>query len=417
MIHKPTVIISGLLVLLAALPAYFLLAETPQDTRSKAAASTSLYFSPSTNGDTPIQKLNDEVVAFDVMIDPGTNMASMVKLEINYDAEYFTPASTPFTVNSAVFPTTIEGPVLLSGKVLVSVSIGSDSTKAVNKISKVGTLYLKTKANPTVYGPTEISFGTKSQILSVGQYDQSTENVLATTQPAYVAIALPPTAVPTSTPEPTAVPTLIPTLTLTPTPTIIVPTATPVATAIPQPLTSTLSFTVGLHGIGTIGDNANLYASDYSNKSPLHTQKNIEVKIYDDQNNLTTTKQGTIEYNNVEGVYMGTVELGTDVPEGDYTVRIKDQTHLGKIIPGIHRIVPEQTNTMPAVALVAGDINGDNTLNILDYNILVGCYSDLLPAVDCDATRKLKSDVNDNGDVNQFDYNLFLREITVQTGN
>ena len=98
-------------------------------------------------------------------------------------------------------------------------------------------------------------------------------------------------------------------------------------------------------------------------------------------------------------------------------MRIKDSTHLGKIIPGIQHIDPNQINAMPPVALVAGDINGDNTLNILDYNVLVGCYSDLLPATDCDDTRKVKADINDNGDVNQFDYNLFLREITVQTGN
>ncbi len=72
---------------------------------------------------------------------------------------------------------------------------------------------------------------------------------------------------------------------------------------------------------------------------------------------------------------------------------------------------------MPTVTMVAGDVNGDNSLNILDYNLLVGCYSDLLPAISCTQATKVKTDLNDNGDVNQFDYNLFLREITVQTGN
>lgn len=408
-IHKTPIIIASLLVLIAAIPATLLLSRTPQDTRSKASASSTLYYIPSTTSTTPLQKtLNDEV-ALDVMINPGTNMASIIKLELTFDETKFTPAANPFVVNTSAFPTTIEGPVSVTGKVFISVSIGSDTTKAIQKTTKIGTLYLKATA-PTSGSPTNVGFGTKSQILSVASQDEANENVLSTTSPTYVTIQGLPTLMPTAT----IVPSLLPSLTPTKAPT---PTAVQLPTATNTPNATVLNFTVYLHGIGASGDNANPNASDMSNKNPLTLTREVSVSIYNDQNQLTATKKGSIIYDATQGYYKGTVDVGSNVPLGDYTVRIKDDTHLRRLIPGIQRLTPQTTNTMPAVALVAGDINNDNTINILDYNVLVGCYSDLLPAVDCDDTRKLQSDINDNGDVNQFDYNFFLREITVQAGN
>ena len=62
------------------------------------------------------------------------------------------------------------------------------------------------------------------------------------------------------------------------------------------------------------------------------------------------------------------------------------------------------------------NINNDNKLDILDYNTLIGCYSDLAAATSCNYTQKTASDLNDDGTVNQFDYNLFLRETAIQPG-
>ena len=55
-------------------------------------------------------------------------------------------------------------------------------------------------------------------------------------------------------------------------------------------------------------------------------------------------------------------------------------------------------------------------MNILDYNSLMSSFSDLLPAVSCDTGRKASADLNDDGAVNQFDYNLFMREMLNQGG-
>jgi hypothetical protein len=56
-------------------------------------------------------------------------------------------------------------------------------------------------------------------------------------------------------------------------------------------------------------------------------------------------------------------------------------------------------------------------LNILDYNLLLNGYSELLPAKGpCNGLQKMAADLNDDGAVNQFDYKLFLRVINNQGG-
>jgi Dockerin type I domain len=432
--QRQFLMLGSLLLVLVAIPATIFLAQQTQENRSRAAASTTLYFAPSATASNAVQANVGDTKSFDVMINPGSNLPSVVKLVMQYDTTKFQAGATPFVVNSAAFPTTIEGPVVVNGQVLISVSIGSDPTKAVKTVTKIGTLTL-TAIAPTATAPTTLTFGSNSQVLSIAQADQSNENVLSTTTPTYVSIlssAIPtttstPTVTPTNAPT-TVTPTVQPTATKAPTPTpTIMATTIPTSTSIPtqvatisptiNPSSTVLSFSVLLHGIGNSGDNANPTASDLSNKSPLHPQRTVLVSLYNDQNQLTATKSGVITYNPTNGNYTGSVDFGNTVPDGDYIVKIKDDTHLQRIVPGINHITPQQNNLMPGVTLVAGDINNDNAVNILDYNLLIGCYSDLLPAISCTDANTVLADLNDDGHVNQTDYNFFLREITVQSGN
>lgn len=220
------------------------------------------------------------------------------------------------------------------------------------------------------------------------------------------------------TPTPTISPTKIP----TPTPTIgyAPPTATPVissspTTAVsptnsPVPGDTVLAVTVGLDGIGMAGDRVS--PNTQGNMSPLHPTRTINMTIFNSQNQQVASLQGTITYNTTTGYFDGTVDLGSQFASGLYTVKIQTDQYLRGLVPGIQTITAGQTNTLPYLALIAGDINDDNQINILDYNILMGCYSDLLPAVSCTQEQQAASDLNDDGAVNQFDYNLFLRELS-----
>ena len=113
----------------------------------------------------------------------------------------------------------------------------------------------------------------------------------------------------------------------------------------------------------------------------------------------------------------GDVPIAQDSLQANMLFMIKTDYHLRKQVQGVQTITAGTVNTIPSVALVAGDILNENVLNILDYNILIGCYSDLQAAVSCTPAQQVASDLNDDGYVNQDDYNLFLRELSTQPGD
>jgi hypothetical protein len=190
------------------------------------------------------------------------------------------------------------------------------------------------------------------------------------------------------------------------------PTTSPTVTVAPG--NTAVSLNLLLHGIGKGGDSAN--PNSGGNPSPRRTQRNVTVEVYNSQNQLILTKQGNVSFGAANGNFTGQVDLGTTIATGVYSVKVKTTQFLNTLVPGIQSLTQGTVNQLPATVLVNGDIDGNNTLNILDYNILMGCYSDFEPAKSCTAANKSLSDLDDDGDVNQYDYNLFLREITNRAG-
>ncbi len=177
-----------------------------------------------------------------------------------------------------------------------------------------------------------------------------------------------------------------------------------------------LNLSVFLHGIGKSGDNRNS-SSDFSNKNPLHPERRSFIEVYNDQNQLTATTEAMITYASSSGSFVGSANIGV-ATTGNYTVKIKTEQHLKNQFAGIQKISAGRTIDLAPVSLVTGDVNNDNKLDILDYNILYGCYtSDLMPTPrNCPGTNSTKADLDDEGKVNLFDLNLFIRELSVQSG-
>lgn len=237
-----------------------------------------------------------------------------------------------------------------------------------------------------------------------------------------------PTSLPTATRIPTpTTPSLTPTTrpitpTFTPTPTVNIPTLTLTATPITSPtLTPTPSanrrvdFTLFLHGIGKGGDSVSFGGT--GNTSPRSTTRDVILSFINDQGDLISERTTKITYSPSTGAYNGYLQLESSIPSGIYTIKVKSPGFLRRIFPGIITIQANAPITLPSVYLVTGDANNDNVLNILDYNLLLDCYSDLSPARACNATKLAQTDFTDDGKVNQFDYNLFLRELSVQAGD
>lgn len=174
-----------------------------------------------------------------------------------------------------------------------------------------------------------------------------------------------------------------------------------------------LSLTLALHGIGKGGDNVN--PAGTGNTNPLHPSRQAQIQVFDAANQLLLTKNGIVTYTSTDGKFHGVFDMGT-LATGDYVIRVGISQYLWNRSNIVH-ITIGQINTIPEVSLVTGDTNNNNSLNILDYNNISDCYSDLSPAKNCsDSLKKQMSDLTDDGNVNQYDYNLFIREISVQTG-
>ncbi len=213
----------------------------------------------------------------------------------------------------------------------------------------------------------------------------------------------PPKITPTTPPTPTVNPTLTPSVT---------PTGVPGDTQ--------LQLSLGLDGLGATGDNTNPGASSGSNKNPRHPTRNATVEILSGVGNALATQSGTVKYDGQTGLYVETIDMGAGISSGNYIVKVKSDGYLRRQIPGIQSIKGGQLNTLPQIRLVAGDINGDNMINIADYNILISCstFSPDNQAL-CNQNTKYQqlSDLDDDGVVDQNDYNLFLIEFSVQNGD
>jgi hypothetical protein len=179
-----------------------------------------------------------------------------------------------------------------------------------------------------------------------------------------------------------------------------------------SPSQTNLSLSMLLHGIGNGGDNANPVSK--GTFSPLRPSRNVSIEFYNSTETLVTTKLGTVNFTATSGDFKGTINLGT-MPTGAYTMKIKTDQYLKKTVPGIYTMAAG-TLVIPAFSLITGDTNNDNQLNVLDYNLIIDCFSDLFPAKNCDAQKKLMTDITDDGFVKDEDYNLFLRELLNRQG-
>jgi hypothetical protein len=231
---KKLFLIGFIVILLVGIPVTVYLLQQEQETRTRAQKSTVLKFTPDSSQTSPIQKNVGETIPLDIMVDPGTNLVSFVKLSIQYDSDKLEAEGTDaFVPNTVVFPTVLEGPVYSTGKIEVTLSVGPDPTKAIQSLAKAGTVTFKALADTPAGQPTLVTYGVTTQVLSIGSTDQASENVLSSSTPAAIAIGgdaepsvtLEP--IPSGSPTPTTEITPEPTSTINDTPT---PTDTPSAT-------------------------------------------------------------------------------------------------------------------------------------------------------------------------------------------
>lgn len=551
--NKKLITLIGIIIIILVLPLALFILNQQTQLRSQAEKTTTLSFEPDT-AVTPLEINKGENQTIDIVINPGQNLVSTVKLDIELDQSKITySGSNAFTPNSNAFPVTVEEPVYEKNKMTVTLSIGSDPTRAVREKTSVGTLTL-TGVELTDQDSTNVIFTNETQVFSLAPNDEAAENVLSIASPARILVVNKPITVENCTlPENTlqgevfesvltgtnqvppnnstavgrarvvvqshthiyithcyrglsskntrssihyparadqsaterielensretdfteinrrsgvkesdlillrdglwyinvrsdrysngeirghfqkvasTVPTTSPSQSNSPTPTgvggpqtpSLTPTISPTQTISGTPTSTgspvnglTVDFSIFLHGIGSSGDSINPANAALSNKNPLTKQRSVQLEALNAQNQKVADTVGTVTFSSQSGNFVGKATFA-NLPNGTYTLQLKTDKFLRRTFPGFHTL-SQQTNNLPSITLIAGDVNGDNVINIVDYNILIGCYSDLAPAKSCTPTTSVQSDLTDDGKVNQNDYNLFIREMSVQGG-
>lgn len=184
--------------------------------------------------------------------------------------------------------------------------------------------------------------------------------------------------------------------------------------AVPTPPQTVFDINLLLHGIGTGGDSVS--PNSNGNKSPLHPQIPVTIGLYDNKGVHTQSVTGTATYLPATGNFLGSIASDT-IQTGTYLIKLKTPKYLTIQAPGIYSLTQGEHVDIAPVTLIVGDTNNDNALNILDYSLLMGCYSDINPPKSCTDEQKTNTDLNDDGNVNAFDYNLFLRNLSVLLGD
>ncbi len=153
----------------------------------------------------------------------------------------------------------------------------------------------------------------------------------------------------------------------TPTPTGLLPTVTTAAESpTPTNVPGTTSIDLSLQVTGVGSGSAQIYTNN-----PKRPQRNVEVGIFNAQNQSVLSTTGTVNYDAASGLYKGSVV--TNLPTGAYIVKVRMDNTLWRQIPGIQNITTGSANQTPTASLISGDLNGDNTIDLIDYNLFFAC--------------------------------------------
>jgi hypothetical protein len=164
-----------------------------------------------------------------------------------------------------------------------------------------------------------------------------------------------------------------------------------------------------LHGIGKAGDSVRPGEAGGGNPNPKHPERDLKVDLYDAQDQKLSSTVGKVKFNSQSGSFKGLIDVD-DLAAGSY-VKVKFTQSLEKQINGIQNI--SSSSALPQQSVVTGDVNNDGaaTPDVLDYGIIISCYGVTTSSEDCTQDDRVQADLDDNNKVDQFDYNLFMREL------
>lgn len=162
-----------------------------------------------------------------------------------------------------------------------------------------------------------------------------------------------------------------------------------------------------------------------NNEDPIRKTREVEIMLGnsagENVTSLATGNQesikGTLTFDLPTFSYKGTVSVG-NLPTGNYQLFVRLDNTLYKSATGYPTITKGQTNTIPPLILVSGDIdtseNSDNDLNLNDYISFISCYKN---ADTCTSEQKQRADLDDNGTIDTVDITIMQRGFAIRSGD
>ena len=198
---KKMLFLGFVVVLLIAIPLSVFMVQKQQETRSRAAPLTTISFSPVTTTATVGGTLK-----FDIMLNPGPNQVSFVKIVVNYDPAKL--AQAQIKENASVFPSVLENPAPdeanTPATATMSLSVGADPAKIITGSTaiKIASITFKPKNSTDPSTPTLVSFTSGTQALSIGSADATGENVIQQSSLIPASVTILASSAPLGTPVP-----------------------------------------------------------------------------------------------------------------------------------------------------------------------------------------------------------------------
>lgn len=182
---KKLLLLGFLFAVLLVIPLTVYLVQQQQETRTQAAPSTKLSFSPQSS----TTAVGDSVT-LDILVSPGSNHVSFIKLILKYDDTKLSASESSFIVDPASKLEIIQGPVAENGTLSVALSIGGNPTEVITTDTKIGTVTFDVIGPSDL--PTEVSFDPTTEISSLNEanQDKTEENVFLQSESAPASITI-----------------------------------------------------------------------------------------------------------------------------------------------------------------------------------------------------------------------------------
>jgi hypothetical protein len=181
---KKLLLLGFLFAILLVIPLTVYLVQQQQQTQSQAAPSTTLAFSP----ESATAQVGEDV-NLGIVVNPGSNHVTFIKLVLKFDPTKLTASESSFTVDPASNLKIMQGPVVTNDTLSVALSIGTTTTNVIKTTTKIGSVKFNVIGASEL--PTEVSFDPATEISSQDPSVQDIyENVFLSANSAPASITI-----------------------------------------------------------------------------------------------------------------------------------------------------------------------------------------------------------------------------------